>query len=233
MVLHYNDEALTSRCLASLNKARPDCEHELTVLDNGSKKKFSSSDCDFVIRLPKNVGNICGQNACFQYAKYPWVLFVSNDVEFQSDAIRELWKMRNLSNAGQIQPVSDNFGMDYHWPGYGLNRTRFISHKTPITPSITYLMKKDIWEFIGVFDETLPGAYEDVDMGLKLGKAGYVNYVIEKAMAKHGGNKTLKYAKNDKWRFREARKMVIEKHFKGLDRWLRLRACDLIHAIQP
>mgnify|MGYP001563279466 FL=1 len=71
-------------------------------------------------------------------------------------------------------------------------------------------MSKSLWEDVGGFDARLPGAYEDVEMGLTLGIKRL--RVLQSAEAIHLGNATLRYGWKDKWRFWKARQMVKKAH---------------------
>lgn len=242
-VLHYNNEELTKACLESIMQQRNIGEVELLLVDNGSAKLFPDLHMWKVVRLPKNVGNIAGQNACFDHAMGDLVLFVSNDVRFEAGCITSMLRFaKGEKNPwGQIQPrilnedlTEQNCGMDYRWPGYGISRTKMEWIKTPIVASITYLMSKFEWAKRGGFDERFPMAYEDVDFALTGQDMGRgPNLIAPDAYAVHLGNATLQYTLKDKWRFREARRLVIRKHFRGLDRWCRLAALSIIDTLRP
>lgn len=241
-VLHYNNKELTEACIESIMAQDLNdltLPIELIVIDNGSTEPYESPGIK-VIRLPRNVGNVAGQNACFDHAEGDLVLFVSNDVRLQADCIKNMliFESEREHPWGQIQPVilnadltEQNAGMDYHWPGYGIGRTEHTFLFTPIVPSITYLMKKSEWAHRGGFDERLPMAYEDVDFGLRGARSRIPNFVVPDASAIHLANATLRYTKKDRWRFHQARKIVVLKHFRGLDRFIRLTAINIIDCI--
>jgi len=258
--LHYQSRELTDECLFWIDRQTlPFAKGELrkVVIDNGSPSHYSTERDWEIIRLEKNRGNIGGQNTCFQYSNDGWVLFVANDVNIRNDgSILSLYSkaLRNAEYCGQVQPslvkpglsvpenvgrvifklnkYKDNSGLKIRWPGFGIS----YHGKMPFVDAVTstcYIMRKKVWQEIGGFDESLPGAYEDVDMGIRLRKKGYRLYFDPNNWVDHLGNATLRYTKKDRWRFHEARKQVIRKHYRGFDQWLRLKACDLIHAIQP
>ena len=258
-VLHYQNNELTDNCLWWIDRQTLPSNTRKLVIDNGSfipyKQKYE--DNWEVIRLPENRGNIGGQNACFEHSEDGWVLFVANDIRIKSDgAILSLYAkaLRSAEYCGQIQPelvkpglritrnvgkiltsfqsYKDNSGLKIVWPGYGISYKGRYQLINAVTSSC-YIMRKKVWADIGGFDEALPGAYEDVDMGIRLRKARYRIWHDPNNWVEHLGNATLKYSKEDRWRFHQARKMVIQKHYNGFDRWLRLKACDFIHAIQP
>lgn len=241
-VLTYNGSKLLGDCLASIDaQDLPDGTEKL-IIDNGSTPEEFQTALEMssgwrLLHLPKNISNVGGQNACFDHAEGDLVLFVSNDVRFEKGCLGPfLDHADNRKDWGQIMPAIlkpngeiDSWGMEYRWPGYGMPR---ILDETPIVPSICYLMQKKVWAQVGGFDERFPMAYEDVDMGLRLRKAGYRNYVDSYTRVTHLGNATLCYTPKDRWRFHIARRMVIDKHFTGLDRLARIVAVDIIDGVK-
>ena len=257
-VLTFNQhQKLLKDCLESIYAQDIPCEHEILVVDNGADVPVEVSPLSIqyrLIRIEKNGGNIFGQNACFENARGEWVLFVADDVRLKKDCIKKLWDSKDEKlNVGQIQPrlwlsngyIIDNNGGVFLWPGYGFSYTWYDSfsgepkglEQIPPFPfsrkgfvtSTCYLMKKEIFEEIGEFDETLGSSHEDVDMGLRLRNGGYKLYTNRSANATHLGNQTLKHTlSNHSERFHKSRVMVVKKHYKGIDKWTRLITIQLI-----
>jgi len=193
----------------------------------------------YIEYIDVNCGNIGGQNWCFKYARGKWVLFVSNDVLLLSPCIQVMLDFAyNYKSAGQIMPTIlkpdfsvDSTGLLWKWPGYAKNRTEMGTSRINIVPSITYLMKKAVWNYHN-FREDLKSSHEDIDMGLRLCKRDYKLFVIGSAFAVHMGNQTLsKTIINPKQLFHRARLKIVRSHYKGFDRWLRLTVLDLYHCI--
>lgn len=237
-VLAYHTDSntqLTDDCIASINKQiLPDIPYKKLIIDNGSIPLIKDYKDWTTFHFTRNLGNIEGQNNCFIFSDTEWVLFVSNDVRFEPDAIANLWRERFQ---GQLIPIILNpdmshqsFGGRLKWPGYGFNiRRRRVcqDYSLDYVPSITYLMPKDLWRKIGCFDEHYPMTYEDVDMGLRLGSSRLK--CSNSAFAIHLGNATLGYSNNRK--FVEGRRRLINKHYKGIDRLTRLLAVKLCSPI--
>ncbi|MBU2052557.1 glycosyltransferase [Patescibacteria group bacterium] len=219
---------MTKRCCESIGLEGD----ERIVIDNGSTKPFPKLKGWKVIRLPKNRGNIGGQNACFENASYDYVLFVSNDVVFLPDSICYLEMYGSLR---QVMPEIHNQDgsiqtqlLTWSWPGYGHSYEFGY-----ICPSIVYLMPKKLWKLAGGFDESLSSSHEDIDMGIRLRKLGFKEpFLMEGAKVIHLGNATLSSTlSNHRKVFHEARLKVVNKHYKGLDRSLRVSAINLIDSI--
>ena len=92
---------------------------------------------------------------------------------------------------------------------YGINRTT----RGPIDyiPSICYLMPRELWAHEAGFDPKYPGAYEDVDMGVRLGRSRL--QVDPHAWVTHRSNSTLQYTPADRWRFKKGRIRLAHKHY--------------------
>lgn len=240
-VLTYQGEQLLPACLHSIQTTVFPVSTELLVLDNGS---VPPTPWEWPYEMPTNVitralarepvnrGNIGGQNACFEQANGEWVLFLANDVRLQPDTIRRLWMCKEglPSTLGQLQPLCmtrdqiDQGGMRWMWPGYGISyaKDQTTPYRVSIVPSTCYLMRKAVWKSLGGFDERLGSSHEDVDMGLRLAKAGYVNYCYPNVRVEHLKNQTLKHTlSNHRQVFHQSRQQIIRKHYQGLDQWVR------------
>lgn len=233
-ILHFNNDDLTNECLKSVLRQKIHYVHEIIIIDNGSEVPYICPNGKVrVIRVSENVGNIGGQNKCFESALGEHVLFISNDVTLKENCIDAMMKRAEYCPSyGQIMPVIQepfrtNYGLDLIWPGYAKTITK-IHSTVPVIPSIIYLMKKKVWKKIGGFDEGFASSHEDVDMGLRLQQFMLPRLVALQADAYHEGNQTLKDTiKDPKGTFHKARVELIKKHFKGPDCLLRLGA---IHA---
>jgi len=237
-ILHYNRKELTDACLHSVQSQHIPFAHEVLVLDNGSDVPYTTYHAT-VRRLDANVGHIEGQNECLRAARYDYVLFVSNDVRLQRGCVNALWEAVT-GRWGQLMPQVHNpdgtvqcAGMAWRWPGYGVGRRTGVrtTQRTPIVPSICYLTRRSIIEAIGWFDASLWLAYEDVDMGLRLGDAGYRDYVVPAARATHVGNATLgPLVVDPRGAFHQARCRLILKRYRGVDAAVRLATVALLDA---
>lgn len=225
MVLAYNHPELLPDCVASIDAQDIPVPHEKVLVDNGSMPRLPVPPGWRGVYLTPNVGNVGGQNACFQEALGAYVLFVSNDVRFtwNTEAIAEMWAHR-----GDWQTMPEilwpnleiqSLGGQLLWPGYGVNRR--TEGPLDYVPSIAYLMPKALWQSIGGFDEHYHGAYEDVDLGHRLGRSRLRRGCCESQVV-HVGNATLCYTTNRP--FHRGRQLFIRKHYRGWDRATRLAA---------
>ena len=78
-ILHFNHDKLTNDCLRSVLTQEIPYPHEIIIVDNGSENLYPARKEAKLIRLARNRGITGGINACFEFSKYDWVLFISND----------------------------------------------------------------------------------------------------------------------------------------------------------
>ena len=233
-VLHYNNEELTKGCLESVEGQVIPFKHEKVLIDNGSDTVHPQREGWRVVRIENNRGNIGGQNACFEEAKGDTVLFVSNDVVFINPDCINMLREGYLIVYGQLMPmVYEERGkaklLNFRWPGYGSEKYGYA------IPSIVYIMSKKVWWDVGEFDEKFISSHEDIDMGKRLEDLGYGTTVYSDAKCFHYANSTLgKMPYYNNKLFHTARLRMIEKHYSGLDRFIRTLLVNIIDlAVKP
>ena len=239
VLLTYNRPDLLPEAIASIDSQHISVPFEKVLVMNGSPFNPPIAPDWKIHRIPKNIGNIGGQNEAIDYAWYDWVLFVSDDVRLIGNSCVDTL-LAHRSGYAQVMPTILNadssiqsVGADFVWPGLGINRRRWRGKETDYIPSICYLLRKNCWRDAEGFDTDLPMAGEDVDMGLKLRNIyGWDCLgVVETAYATHLANSTLQYSRDSRWRFRQAREMVVRKNYMGLNRTLRLAAMQALASI--
>ena len=239
VLLTYNRPDLLPDAIASIDSQIISVPFEKVLVLNGAEFNPLILPDWKIHRIPKNVGNIGGQNEAIDQAWYDWVLFVSDDVRLIGKHCVDTL-MASRSGYAQVMPTILNAdssiqsaGANYMWPGLGINRRRWKGGKTDYIPSICYLIRKNCWEEVGGFDTTLPMAGEDVNMGLRL-RGLYGDSclgVVETAYATHLANSTLRYDRKSRWRFQQAREMAVRKNYSGVNRALRLAAMQALASI--
>ena len=236
VLLTFDRPDLLPDAIASIDSQHISVPFEKVLVMNGSPFNPPILPDWKIHRIHKNIGNIGGQNEAIEQAWYDWVLFVSDDVRLIGNACVDTL-LEHRSGYVQVMPTIHNAdssiqsaGADFVWPGLGINRRKWRGKETDYIPSICYLIRKNCWRDVGGFDATLPMAGEDVDMGLRLRKlyGDSCLRVVETTYSTHLANSTLRYSGKDKWRFRQARGMVVRKNFSGLNRATRLSAMQLL-----
>ena len=215
VVLTFNRwKELLPACLDAIDDSGASLLDRKIVIDNGAQDPVKVPAGWEVLRVEENSGNIFGQNFALGLAgPLGRVLFVSDDVRLLPGCLQQLVETEHpyamptiLSEDETIQSA----GGDIRWPLYGVNRRRWSGYRVDYIPSICYVMDRGVIK--ENFDTTLPGAYEDVDMGIRVRKRGVEPVCLPWAEATHLGNATLQYSRKDRWRFRQGRRMLMRKH---------------------
>lgn len=233
VVLNYNGVRLLPECLEAISAQRwPDARCEVLVVDNGSTSPPSAAELwDLhgarLVSFPDNLGNIGGTNRCYASANGEYVLFLANDVRLRPEAVSALWDHRTIDDISQPvlwQPDGriDNVGIKWCWPGYGA-RVRVLGRPVDAFANTCHLMKKTTWATVGGFDASLGISHEDVDFSLKARAYGYTIGYCPDAHATHLMGQTIGKVVGRPLSpyYRKARKMVVERHYRGLDRLTR------------
>ena len=233
-ILSYNGEALLPACLASLRQQIFPHGSEVLVLDNGSTTPVTLGEGQEgirLVRLPTNVGNIGGMNACFEHARGDWVLFLANDVRLHPNCVSALWDRALYKGRGMYQPVLwassgvlDHYGLRWQWPGYGVRERRLPLPDGPavaveIVPTTCFLLPKRTYHAMGGFGEALKISHEDVDFGLLLKRYSIPREAVLGANATHLMGQTIGRTLGRPLSpyYRRARRMVINRHYHGWD----------------
>ena len=260
-ILTYNDDTvLLPPAVQSVLEQDLPPKTEILILDNGSATPLcphvwhptqpvqtirpTQEDID-----RRGTGNIVGMNRCFEQAQGEWVLFLANDVRLHRYCLdRLLDAIRHPDgDVAMVQPLLvdasgrlDHVGMNWVWPGYGLRRRKAsldpVLTRVPVIPATCFLMRRDFWQALGGFDESLGLSHEDVDFCLRLDRLVLQRcmYVRHDATATHLGGATI--AAVEYWgrqqalsrKYHEARVKVLRKHYRGLDYWTRRLAVEVL-----
>jgi len=235
-VLNYNGSSYLEECLDSIVNQIEDGTELILVDNNSSDESWKIGEkYDFkVIHADNQHKFITGINTALKSFSGDKILFTQADVRFEKGSIESL--VNSCKQWSIVQPVFihngkvDNAGMRWVWPGYGLG-TRSLKGgnfqvPTEICTDITFITTSKVIEFVGLYDENFnPAYYEDVDWALRSRKLGVLHLVDNAAIVYHRHNESFsaiysKKAISDICR--KNRRYLINKHYKGFDRMLRL-----------
>jgi glycosyltransferase involved in cell wall biosynthesis len=194
---------------------------EILVIDDASTDttykdllKFGKSIT--YIRLNKNTGVSGARNTGIHNATAPWIAFLDSDDYWLKDKLRT--QMLFIKN----NPETIACQTDEIWIRNGRRVNPKTKHKKPsgyifhqslklclVSPS-SVLIKKSVFNQIGMFDESLPAA-EDYDLWLRI-SCRYPIYLIDKKLiVKEGGHSdqlSKKYHAMDRFRIASITKLI-------------------------
>lgn len=237
-MLHWNRWDLTEPCLKSVDTQTlpKGLTVEKVVVDAGSEERLAPIPGWRVVRYEDSTGHIQGQNRCFESARGRWVLYLANDVRLLPTCLNTLWQENNYHISQPILYTPsrqiDNRGMHWMWPGYGTS-SKYPEFEGVLFNGSCYLMMKMTWEAVGGFDEALRTSHEDIDFSLRAQRMGLKIGALSEAWALHLGNATLRHSPtHTKRAFHQDRLYVVRKHYRSLDRVLRVAAITVLDGVR-
>lgn len=212
VILSYNKRDLTAACLKSIFKYLPEKDMEVIVVDNASsddsvsfiKKHFPKVR---LVENSKNSGFAGGCNLGAKQAKGEYILFLNNDAEITDNVFTPLIKVFNeQKNVGIVGGLLSNhdgtlqrsYGAFYTvlnviyllFAGESGELKRYKSDKVIATDWVSggfMLVRRDIFESVGGFNEAYFMYIEDMDLCYRVSKRGYKVYNTPFARVKHLG----------------------------------------------
>lgn len=245
-ILNFNgNDSLRDSIQSVLDQThKPD---RFVVIDNASTDGSRQIAVDMGVEVVDSDNRfkfITGLNTALSLCE-EWLFFMQNDVVLKKDCLENLFL--GYYAYPFVQPLIyqtdgeiDNAGMEYKWPGYGerirkRNLDIYPIQPTDVVCTIAFLISKKIIDRIGDFDENFkPAYYEDLDYSLRVRSSErlpnddlFINKpsIALNAVAIHRGNHTFSqtYRKDQiSWICLVNRNKLIEKHYRGIDKFLRL-----------
>ncbi len=154
------------------------------VIDNQpspQKKKFCHLKSVTYLPQTKNTGFAIAINLGAKHVTTPWMLILNDDIEFlDKNTLQKLIKAANQHHYSAISPVlqkptgeTENLGYTVLPQGkVQLNHDPQLKDLDGITAACL-LIKTDVFKSLGGFDERFFAYLEDVDLFIRLKKAGH------------------------------------------------------------
>lgn len=198
IVLHWGDPAVTASCLDSLRDL-PESLAEVVVIDNGtpdrSGERLAESHARFThLRHERNLGFAGGNNAAMRRALERGaeaVLLLNNDAELTPGALISLSAALEQPRVGLVNPKILHHdppqtiwyagGKHSLWAGHSRHCGRGESDRgqhdrageVTFVTGCALLIRREVLEQVGLFDESLFMYAEDLDLGLRARRAGW------------------------------------------------------------
>ena len=222
----YNNIEYTRRCIYSIYHNRGVSPFEIVVVDDCSPKdNYKSLLKDFpeikLVRNEKNSGFLLTANKGAENASGEYIIFLNNDTEVLPGWLDELTTaLYNHPEAGMIGSQLIHLGTGLLQESGNLickngDMMPLGRGVDPQHPNFTYfrevdfcsaasiILRKKVFDEMHGFDTIfVPAYFEDPDLGLRMQKAGYKNYVcplskvLHQEMASYGDTLNDKCEKN-------------------------------------
>jgi len=188
---------------------------EIIIVDNDSDETVDSSWWNKktlpikIVKSQKNIGAAGGRNLGLKHAKGEYVLFMDDDAVADKHMVSAL--VETLSNqklhAGIGQPkiydkdkknelqgtghgISLWTGRLYAWGVREEDKGQYDSLREIPMAGCIWMVKKEVFDKIGNYDEEYFIPYEDSDFSIRARNFGYKIYCVPQAKAWHRGKKT-------------------------------------------
>ncbi len=191
---------LLKRCLDSLTSKTRYPNYEIIIVDNDSASEearaFFASTPHRVLHSPGPFNFSALNNFAVEQTQSPWLLFLNNDIEvIDGDWLSTMAEHVQRPEVGAvgarllypddtIQHAGVVIGVGYiaqhafwQFPAEhpGVSRQLQITRNCSAVTAACLLTRREVFEEVGGFDEErLPVTYNDVDLCLKMRRAGYL-----------------------------------------------------------
>jgi O-antigen biosynthesis protein len=191
---------LLSRCIASITSKTSYPNYEIVVVDNESKSEEAREyfrNCEHRVLQFHGPFNFSAlNNLAVEQTTAPWLLFLNNDVEvIESEWLtvmaehvqrpevgavgaRLLYPNDTVQHAGVVLGVGGIAEHAFrHFPADapGVSRQLQVTRNYSSVTGACLLTRREVFEEVGGFDEErLPVTFSDVDLCLKMRRAGYL-----------------------------------------------------------
>ena len=224
IMVTYDNPAYVAGAMKSILATWAWYPFRLIVVNNGSPQNVPPVAPDsqaqvVILNQPHNLGWEGGLKAGLDYSDAPFVVFANDDIIVPQSsrywARNLLWPMRN-PKIGAIGPTS-NFVSGLQ------NISMQPTHQYfPVTYLIGFfvLVRRSALDEVGGIDCGMPGG-DDIDLSIRLRKAGYILMVRNDCFVFHHGETTGRAVHGDKWNSADmidrTNNALIVKH--GLQEW--------------
>jgi len=194
----FRGSSSLERFLESLVSRTSYPNYEIMIVQMGQRDKIAEAATNFshhVLYLADAVNDSAAKNYAVANTDSPWILFLDDNVQaIVPDWLTIMAEYVQRPETGAVGPRLINPGDTIEHAGYvlgvngiaqsafrgfpaehpGVNRQLQMTRNYSAVSSACLLMRREVFQGIGGFDEKLAGALADVDLCLKMRRAGYL-----------------------------------------------------------
>ena len=239
VIPNWNKADLLGTVLADLAHQTHPVERTI-VVDNASADRsaeIAERSGATLIRLSRNKGFAYAVNRGIEACATDWVLILNNDVRFGTDWLRTMmetamaagaWfavgKLRSAARPGLLDGTFDavsRAGTSWRCGNGRPDGPVWSSgREIAFAPLTATLVRRELFDRIGLLDESFESYLEDVDFGLRCAAGHYTGVYVPSAVADHAGSATLgAWHKATVRRISRNQILLVRKHFRAAPRW--------------
>jgi GT2 family glycosyltransferase len=234
----WNGRDLLERLLASV-EAQTEAPAELLVVDNGSTDGAPELACAHgarVIAMGRNAGFAAAVNRGIRESRGEWIAVLNSDVELAPDYFARLLATNSWFATGKILAAGSGHRIDATFDavcrggaawrvGNGRADGPAFSKGCPIlsAPWTAALFRAELFQRVGLLEESFESYLEDVDFGLRCAALGLAGQYVPEALAWHRGSATLgRWHPETVRRIARNQLLLLARHYprRLLARWL-------------
>ncbi len=246
ILVSYNSCVLLEACLRSLTSSLADFPYEIILVDNASQDgTVEMVEHAFpevrLIRNRENLGYPIANNQGIAAARGEQVLLLNPDTEVLPGAFERLiTELRDRPRAGAVAPIlrlpSGRIQVSFGWSVGFLSElakklalNRYLSRWAGRTKSprkvgwlggACLLIRSEVLEQVGGFDEMFFLYFEDIDLSYRIRKLGFDLYLVPEVEIRHvGGAATSALGLAGRFHYRRSQLRFYRKHTSPLSRW--------------
>ncbi len=238
IVLNWNGKRHLEASLGALTALDYPAERlEVILADNGStdgsadlvRKRFPQVK---LLGFDRNHGFATGNNMAARTASGEWLGFLNNDMKVEKDWLRSLLAgLEQCPTAASLASKIVNWdgsaldfiggGVDFTGHGFQVDTGKVSSphdhaRRLLFACGGAMLIRRDVYEEVGGFDDDFFAYFEDVDLGWRLNVLGYDVWYVPTAVAFHRHHSTGRKLKPHKLRLLYERNALYT-IYKSLD----------------
>lgn len=253
VIVNWNSGRWLQLCLKSIAEFGESAVDRVVVVDNGSEDGSANVDVkDINLDLRRTGANLGFAKACnlgAAGATAPFLLFLNPDAALCSGSLQSalafmtgpmgsrvgVCGVRLVGEDGLVQHHTTKYPTPLTLFNLALLRTPFDHLESrPVGHVIGafYLIRRELFEELGGFDERFFVYLEDLDLSVRVHKAGWTVHYLSEAVAFHKGGGTSDQVKAHRLYYSlQSRILFAFKHFSTLSGWLVLSATITIEPV--
>ncbi len=221
IIINYNTADLTTNCLESIFKYCLGTDWEIILVDNNSsandknilKERFGARVR--IIANAKNLGFARANNQGAKLARGKYLFFLNSDTEINQDILTPLReKLESDKSIGIIAPrlvLKDGTDQPY---ACGLKKD---SEKLAWVSGAALIIRRDIFEEIGGWEERFFMYFEDVDLGRLVLARGYkIERLLSAPVTHLVGGSPISFWRRKSFYYRSKLLFILKHYFKLL-----------------
>lgn len=236
IVVNYGAKDHIKSCISSIFSLLENKNFEIIVVNNDKNEDISQVLDVFpkiqIINLGKNVGFGTGINTGAKIARGEWLMFLNPDTQIVTSLNKMFAFFAATPRAGIISPkLITEDGETQKWSAgadpsalrligsnIGWTKSKKVWEKREIgevdwVSGAAMVVKKDLFENIGGFDDNIFMYYEDIDLCKRARAAGKKVFYFPQETVLHLGGRSVENKKKQKADYYKSQDYYFQKHF--------------------